>query len=326
MLSLRLLAVVRTFLLATIALTAAACAAQGGLDPPKLILSWGESGQEPGKLFQPTGIAVARGGTVFVADTGNDRVQAFDAAGGFLFAFGSSGEEPSQFRRPMDLDIDAEGLLYVAELGGDRVQVFTPDGKLVRTIRGEDTAAGHFDGAAGIMVSPTNDIYVADFYNDRVVRFRADGTFLGVLGVPGRVLPGRLHYPTDVEWLEGRVVVADAYNNRIQVFTPEGKALLRWGGVLGSGLPGSGAGSFEVATGVAADSAGRVYVADFKNHRVQVFDGDGSFLGEFGSQGSGPGEFERPTDMDVGPDGRLYVVDFGNDRIQVFAKLEHSGP
>ena len=153
MLSLRLLAVVRTFLLATIALTAAACAAQGGLDPPKLILSWGESGQEPGKLFQPTGIAVARGGTVFVADTGNDRVQAFDAAGGFLFAFGSSGEEPSQFRRPMDLDIDAEGLLYVAELRGDRVQVFTPDGKLVRTIRGEDTAAGHFDGAAGIMVA-----------------------------------------------------------------------------------------------------------------------------------------------------------------------------
>ena len=71
------------------------------------MLSWGESGQEPGKLSQPTGIAVARNGTVFVADTGNDRVQAFDAEGRFLFAFGSSGDEPSQFRRPMDVDIDA---------------------------------------------------------------------------------------------------------------------------------------------------------------------------------------------------------------------------
>jgi len=62
-------------------------------------------------------------------------------------------------------------------------------------------------------------------------------------------------------------------------------------------------------------------VADFENHRIQVFSNDGRQLSIFGSQGDGPGEFERPTDLDIGPDGRIFVVDFGNDRIQVFEPL-----
>jgi DNA-binding beta-propeller fold protein YncE len=64
-----------------------------------------------------------------------------------------------------------------------------------------------------------------------------------------------------------------------------------------------------------------VYVADFQNHRIQVFSREGAFLTAFGSHGSDPGQFNRPTDLDFGPDGRIYVVDSGNDRIQVFASL-----
>ncbi len=143
-----------------------------------------------------------------------------------------------------------------------------------------------------------------------------------MIGRGGRVLPGRLHYPTDIAWLDDRLVVADAYNHRIQIFDRGGEVLRKWGGPLGSGVPGSRPGWFRVAVGVATDSVGHVYVADFMNHRIQVFDRNGGFLGSFGRQGSRRGEFERPTDLDVGPDGRIYVVDFGNDRIQVFAALE----
>lgn len=73
---------------------------------------------------------------------------------------------------------------------------------------------------------------------------------------------------------------------------------------------------------MATDAAAHIYVADFENHRIQVFDAGGAFLSVFGSQGKGPGEFERPTDLDIGPDGRLFVVDFGNNRIQVFEPFQ----
>ena len=298
-----------------------ACAGDGAPGPPVVLATWGESGREPGQLFRPTGIAIAADGTVFVANTGNDRIEVFDENGVFLRTFGGSGEGPGEFRRPMDVDLGADGLVYVAELGGDRVQVFRPRGELVRTIRGDGTPAGAFDGAAGVLVSPEGDIYVADFYNGRVVEFGKDGTYRGVIGRGGRVLPGRLHYPTDLAWLDRRLVVADAYNHRIQVFTPAGEVVARWGGPFGLGLRGSRPGWFRVATGVATDGSGRVYVADFQNHRIQVFDETGNLLAVFGSRGVEPGKFERPTDLDIGPDGRIYVVDFGNDRVQVFASL-----
>ncbi len=299
------------------------------LASPALLTVWGESGDGQGALRQPTGIAVGEDGSVFVADAGNHRIQVFDANGGFVREIGSRGTGTGQFLRPMDLDLDSQGRLYVAEHGGDRVQVFARDGTFLRVVRGDDSVAGSFDAAAGVLISPDDELYVADFYNNRIVVFRPDGSFERIIGAPGRVLPGRLHYPTDLDWIapstdggdDGRLLVADAYNNRIQLFTPDGKAVARWGGLFGLGIPGSAPGSFRVAIGVAVDASNRIYVADFENHRIQVFTDHGRHLSTFGSRGTRPGEFERPTDLAIGPDGRIFVVDFGNDRVQVFERL-----
>ncbi len=112
------------------AISLAACSGQG-MPGPALLDAWGETGKGPGELLQPTGIAVSKDGTVFVADTGNNRIQAFTSDGQLLWQFGRAGEAAGEFRRPMDLDLDGDGLLYVAELGGDRVQIFTPSEKSV---------------------------------------------------------------------------------------------------------------------------------------------------------------------------------------------------
>lgn len=84
-----------------VAVLAVGCSVEP-ISGPKQLSSWGTTGSAPGEFRQPIGIAVASDGMVFVADAGNHRVQAFDAAGKFRWAFGSRGEEPGEFRRPMD--------------------------------------------------------------------------------------------------------------------------------------------------------------------------------------------------------------------------------
>ena len=84
------------------------------------------------------------------------------------------------------------------------------------------------------------------------------------------------------------------------------------------GPRGAGDGELGLPWGIAIDKEGDVFVADWRNDRVQKFSADGKFLMKFGSAGKGQGELNRPTSVDVDSDGLIYVADWGNDRLQVF--------
>ncbi len=86
------------------------------------------------------------------------------------------------------------------------------------------------------------------------------------------------------------------------------------------GQQGHKAGQFDVSAGIALLPEERLAVADFQNHRVQIWPTNGEFLLTFGKQGTGNKQFERPTDVARAPNGDLYVVGWGNHRIQVFAQ------
>jgi len=84
------------------------------------------------------------------------------------------------------------------------------------------------------------------------------------------------------------------------------------------GSPGSGPGEFNSPSGIVADSAGNVYVADTFNNRVQVFDACHTYAGEWGSFGNGPGQLSAPLGVAISADDRIYVADTNNNRIAVF--------
>ena len=65
------------------------------------------------------------------------------------------------------------------------------------------------------------------------------------------------------------------------------------------GGEGTGIGSFDQPDGIALDIEGNLYISEFSNHRVQIFDRDGLFQSTFGVQGTGRGEFTKP-DRDCG--------------------------
>jgi tripartite motif-containing protein 71 len=116
---------------------------------------------------------------------------------------------------------------------------------------------------------------------------------------------------------DGNVWVADADNNRFQIFAPDGTFLEVWG------MPGSAEGQFdftafgwgghnEAAITFAPD--GTFYVADPGNHRIQKFGPDRTFLTAWGSEGKEPGQLITPIDLVVDEQGRVYVLDSYRNR------------
>ena len=89
--------------------------------------------------------------------------------------------------------------------------------------------------------------------------------------------------------------------------------------VLCIGKEGSGEGMFNYPMGVAVTAKDEVVVADNQNHRVQVFDSNGTFLRSFGHEGENAGEFNRPCGIAIRKDRKIFVADRNNHRIQIFS-------
>jgi DNA-binding beta-propeller fold protein YncE len=140
----------------------------------RLLVSWGEPGNGPGEFRVPHGIAVDRGGIVYVADRENSRIQLFTPRGEYL-------DQWTDVVRPCQVFIDRQGDISVAELGfragmwsgtsppssdapGGRVSIFNPRGELLARWGGgrHPCAPGDFFAPHGICVDSRGDIYVAE--------------------------------------------------------------------------------------------------------------------------------------------------------------------
>ena len=89
--------------------------------------------------------------------------------------------------------------------------------------------------------------------------------------------------------------------------------------VLSFGKQGSGDGMFKRPMGVAVGAEDEMVVADCDNHRVQVFDSNGTFLRSFGRKGENDGEFNYPAGIAINKDRQIFVADRNNHRIQIFS-------
>lgn len=253
----------------------------------RFLRSWGE-----GAFKNPHGITIGPDGAVYLVDNVAHAVRKYSLAGDLLLTFGPEGT-------PSDTGYDPRG-----------ADVIT---RTVTVQRG----AGPFNQPANVAVAPNGDLYVADGYgNARIHRFSPGGDYRGGWGEPGTG-PGQFMLPHGIAVAsDGRVLVADRENDRIQIFSPDGDFLQEWTGV-------------QRPTQVRLDAQGRVYVSELwkraglrsfrsgpapadREGGFSVFAPDGTLLARCGHRDTLagidlPGNFASPHDIAVDSQGSVYV-------------------
>ena len=205
------------------------------------------------------------------------------------------------FSQVPGIGVDSHNHVFVFHRGDTPVMCFEgATGKLVQS-----WGAGMIGKAHGLAVDREDNVWVTDIGHHQVFKFSHDGALLMTVGV--RDTPGldgtHFNQPTDIAIApSGEFYVSDGYgNSRVAKFSADGKFLMDFG------HKGSGPGDFDTPHGIALDDAGRIYVADRGNARVEIFDANGKYITEWKSE-----EIGRPWDIYPGPDGLFYIMDGGD--------------
>ena len=243
--------------------------------PAKVGEPW-KAASDRAHMAAPTYLHVAADGTLWVADTGNDRVLAFarDAAG--VLTLKPDPTPPAGLKGPRGIVTASNGDLFVVDTGNDRVRRYDAAHAHQADIgTGKGAGATQLDGPRGIALVEQRDaplLYVADTNNDRVQVIGADGAFKKAITTGG----GALSKPEDVAFdAKGHLYVADSLNHQIVHFDDKDAFVAR----IDMKLPAvAGPLAMLVPSGVSVDPDGNLLVTDRAAQLVLSMKTDGTVL------------------------------------------------
>jgi DNA-binding beta-propeller fold protein YncE len=202
-------------------------------------------------LGEVTGVAVNSKGNIYVLSRGNTNGPAYAAAAAQLLEFSPSGNFIREIGKNLyawsfghTVRIDKEDNIWVADKGSDMVVKFNPQGDVLMVFGRKQEAS---DKETGPLEHPNPPLPAEE---------------------------GRFRQVTDMAWdPAGNVYISDGYiNSRVAKADKNGNWLKSWGS------KGNKPGEFTTPHSIAADAQGNIYVADRGNRRIQVFDGEGTYL------------------------------------------------
>jgi len=253
-------------------------------------------------LEGPSGVAVDSGGNIYIADTGSNCIRKVAAGTGIITTVAGNGTHDysgdngaatsASLAWPYGVAVDSTGNIYIADYGSNRIRKVTAGTGIITTVAGFGTI-GYFgdngpatsaslDYARGVAVDSAGNIYIADNENNRIRKVTAGTGIIttvagngtqGYFGDNGTATSASLFQPDSMAVdSAGNIYIADTENNRIRkvaaatgiITTVAGNGSFTY-----SGDNGATSASLFVPSGVAVDSAGNIYIADFGNNRIR---------------------------------------------------------
>jgi DNA-binding beta-propeller fold protein YncE len=233
----------------------------------------------------PIGIANANG-DLWLSDGDHNRLVQIDSLGKIINTIG-------ELERPMHIDFDNQKL-YIPEYGTDMIATYIVGSWELMKSKLKDS----LDAPASIAVKEKEKA-IADFYNNRILYADGNSEDWISFGSEGSK-EGEFYYPTDVQITDSLIWVADAYNNRIQVFDKNGSFVK----MIGEDQ------KMNAATGLFV-SENEVFITDFEHNRVLVFDHQGLLKQEL-KEG-----IEKATDLLI-KDDMLHIINYRNGELVLY--------
>ncbi len=255
----------------------------------------GEKGTQAGQFDMPTGLAVDPWGSLYVADSGNHRIQRI-TSGGDVYLYGKPGSGLGQLWGPQAVAIDPTGqFFFVAEQGNNRVQCFRFTGQHYVMYSGFRSPSGATFDAEGML-------WIADTGASKVIRIDTrTGMCLGGLDRKDGV-----HRPVSVGCDKAhRLYVTEGTTNDVIRFNYAGAKEMAFADNRRLNSPGQ----------VAVDAQGRCYLAEAGANRLHVLDLEGNSLITFDRPSTRLGPLNGPSGVALGPNGEIYVADTLNHRV-----------
>lgn len=302
------------------------------------------------RFFRPTGIAYDRTtNTMIVADTYNCTIRKIDSSGNVTTLAGEPGRAATdgvraaaRFYCPLGVAIGPDGSAYVADTFVHVIRKISPDGT-VTTVAGASGVQGNLDGTGAsarfrypenLAVDAGGNLYVTDSVNATIRKITPSGivgTLAGLARTTGNADGNGASARFNAPWgivldASGNLIVADELNHTLRKITPAGDVTTIAGsaGISGNADGPATLARFNRPRGLAFDSRGNLYIADYGNDTIRRMTPAGlisTIAGVSGTSGfadgtGGNAKFDSPTSVAVDPDDNIFVADSENNSIR----------